>query len=516
MDDHWFVIQEIGSNMMNRLPLFVCTFFVFSVPALALELPAIFSDHMVLQRNMPVPVWGTSEPGQSITVTFGEVEAATVAGENGVWRVDLPAMEANADPVVLSVVAGDGKDEVSKRFKNVLVGEVWHCSGQSNMRWKVMNAAGAEAEIAAADYPLIRHFSNPMVSKAEPQFSTGGQWQVASPETIGGFSAVGFYFGRALFESQGVPIGLYQTAWGGASAEAYTSRQSLESSPVTAGVVLEYDEKLAAASHDKPVKKQHIPAALWNGMIHPVAPFAHRGVIWYQGENNANRGVPLEYRTLLPMMIEDWRELWSQPGEARDFPFLIVQLASFRKHPAQPPAYDDWAELRDSQAAVAAATKNTWATTAIDLGDANDIHPRNKQDVGRRFARLAERYVYGNKSVVPVGPQMYAIGYDSTEPGVATVRWNFAEGLTTTDDQPPRGFAIRRNPESNWVWANAEIEPRKRDTVRLTHPEGFDGPFEIRYAFSVNPADGPQGINLVNAEGLPAMPFRTDPVPTLD
>ncbi|MEM9417426.1 MAG: sialate O-acetylesterase [Planctomycetota bacterium] len=480
-----------------------------------MELPAIFSDNMVLQRDMPVPVWGKAKKGQTIVVEFGDVKAKTTVDKQGTWRVDLPAMPANKQPEVLTVRVGERLGGKTKRYEDVLVGEVWHCSGQSNMRWKVMNAAEAEAEIAAADYPLIRHFSSPLVSKHEPQFSSGGQWRVTSPETISEFSAVGYYFGRQLFESLDVPIGLYQTAWGGASAEAYTSLASLESSPLTAPAVAEYKEKLRQIVR-KPLRKNSTPAAIWHGMIHTVAPFAHRGVIWYQGENNANRGLGVEYRKLLPMLIEDWRGLWAQPGEARDFPFLIVQLASFKQPPTQPPAHDDWAELRDSQAAVARDTKNTWITTAIDLGEATDIHPKNKQDVGRRFARLAEYFVYENTDVVPFGPTMRQASNTIEPSTVAAVVWDLAEGLTTTDGKPPRGFAMRRQgTDEPWVWAEASFADHPH-IVKLTHPEGVHGPFDIRYAYSQNPQDGPQGVNLVNGNGLPAMPFRTDPVPALD
>lgn len=477
--------------------------------ARALELPAVFAHHMVLQRDMPVPVWGKAAPEAKVTVVFHNAQAHTQADAEGAWRVDLPAMAASAEPRDLHVIEQIEDGVETQVFADILVGDVWHCSGQSNMGWTVSRSNDAEAEIAAADYPLIRHFTVPRTDSDTPQFTSGGSWQAVSPDTIGAFSAVGYYFGRKIHQSQDVPIGLVATPWGGASAEAFTSMPTLLADPFTALHI----EAMAARSPDDPkFRKQHTPAAIYHGMIHPVAPFAHRGVLWYQGESNANYDRAVAYRDLLPRMIEDWRELWDQPGEHRDTPFLIVQLANFKQPTEQPPATNNWGELRDSQAHVAAAVPNTYLAAAIDIGDAKDIHPKNKQDVGLRLARLAEHHVYGDEDVVPVGPTMYAVGYDSTEPGVATIRWNQAAGLTTTDSQPPRGFAIRTDAQSPWVWAKAEIDPRK-PTVRLTHPEGLNAPFQIRYAYGINPAEGPQGINLVNGEGLPAMPFRTDPMP---
>ncbi|MEM7625610.1 MAG: hypothetical protein AAF333_08280 [Planctomycetota bacterium] len=674
------------------------------VAAAALELPAVFSDGMVLQRGMPVPVWGKAEPGQRIQVALSAPPGGIVNGTadaNGDWRVELPAMPASAEPIAMRVEVAEevALDEIDTHevkqvwVKDVLVGDVWHCSGQSNMSWSVLRSDNAEQEIAAADSPAIRLFRVPNTEADAPRFSSGGRWLPATPEHVGGFSAVAYYFGRRLHASQGVPIGLIVTSWGGASAEAYTSTESQASNPDTDNELLAYRAELARlrdradnpvdvsrlperhadpgptpasaayvepgfddsdwaavelpntfertalgdidggvwfrktvtlpegwrgqalklslgpiddfdrtfvngtavgavgpetpqfwayprvydvpaeavndetltiavrvfdhlgdggfvgtggqmsvtkAQGDAPVvslagpwrawadqpmspeglrsahrvrQPQHTPAALWHGMIHPVAPYAHRGVTWYQGESNAGRGV--EYRVLLPLMIEDWRQLWNQPGEHRDTPFLIVQLANFEQPAEQPPVTDGWGELRDSQAAVAAHVSNAHIATAIDIGQADDIHPTNKQDVGLRLARLAERHVYEDASVVPVGPTMLAVS-NTTEPSSsAIVFWEHAEVLKTNDGQPPRGFAMRpMDGEQPWVWAEAAIsQDGLLKVVRLEHPEGLQGPFEVRYAYGINPTDGPQGINLVNGEGLPAMPFRTDVVP---
>lgn len=486
------------------------------VPLHALELPEIFSDHMVLQRDMPVPVWGKAEPGETVVVEIGGQSATVKVGETGLWRVDLPALSASNTPQILHISAMPTLEKSldSTRvpdpvptviFQDVLVGDVWHCSGQSNMQWTVQRSNDAAAEIAAADFPLIRHFTQPRQASDTPMFTNGGAWRVVSPDTIAGFSAVGYYFGRKLHQSQGVPIGLMATSWGGSAAEAFTSIPTLENNPVTAPYVEQFAAREANQKKDK-----HTPGMIYHGLIHPVAPFAHRGVIWYQGETNASRGPA--YRTTLPLMIEDWRTLWNQPGDHRDTPFLIVQLANYKQPTEQPPATDNWGELRDSQAAVAASVKGAYIMTAIDLGEADDIHPTNKQDVGLRLARLAEHHVYGDVSVVPVGPTVHSVGPDiGDDSALILVSWTHAEGLTTVDGQPPRGFAIRKIGTDEWVWAEAEIF---EESVVLRHPQGIGGNFEVRYAYGINPADGPQGINLVNGQGLPAMPFRTDPVPT--
>lgn len=682
---------------------------VFAAGAAALELPAVFSDGMVLQRDMPVAVWGKAEPGRSVAVSLGLHEAHGIAGADGRWRVDLPALNASAEPRQLLVVEGPFVDSsgggppphhVELKIHDVLVGDVWHCSGQSNMSWTVANSNDAETEIAAADFPNVRLFRVPNTAAETPQFSSGGAWLRATPEHVENFSAVAYFFGRKLNASQGVPIGLVVTSWGGASAEAYTSIDSQENNPIIDDELIAYRDELkrirerggpavdpsqlperqvdpglteASAAYlrpgfddaqwaqvdlpamiestelgnidggvwfrktvtipeawggrplvlglgpvddfdqtfvngqpvggigpddprayarprlypvpadlvestsvtvavrvfdhfgnggfsgsaqamtlslavdadntgaalvslagawrafaDQPMspdglraavkgrQPQHTPAALLNGMIHPVAPLAHRGVLWYQGETNAWRGPA--YRTLLPTMIEDWRTLWGQPGDHRDTPFLIVQLANYQEPTPQPPAADGWGELRDSQTAVAASVNNAYVMTAIDIGQADDIHPRNKQDVGLRLARLAEHYVYGDASVVPVGPTMLEVSNTIELSSGAIVFWEHAKVLKTIDGQPPRGFAMRPiDGEQPWVWAEAAIrEDAVATVVRLEHPEGLKGPFEIRYAYGINPADGPQGINLVNGEGLPAMPFRTDPVPQPD
>ncbi|MEM1028378.1 MAG: sialate O-acetylesterase [Planctomycetota bacterium] len=476
--------------------------------ARALELPAVFADHMVLQRDMPVPVWGKAEPGTLVSVAFGSLQVETVTDDAGKWRVDLPAMPASAKPRLMTVTGWRQENPPAPiTIADILVGDVWHCSGQSNMEWSVERSNDAAAEIAAADYPLIRHFTVPRTGADSPRFTSEGTWKITAPDTIAKFSAVGYAFGRSIHLSQDVPIGLIGTAWGAASAEAFTSMHTLLADPFTAKHV----NAMNARPQDARFRQQTTPAAIFHGMIHPVAPFAHRGVIWYQGEGNAGRAVA--YRDLLPRMIEDWRALWDQPGEHRDTPFLIVQLAHFKQPHDQPPAYDGWGELRDSQARVAATVPNVYLATAIDIGDADDIHPGNKQDVGRRLARLADHHVYGDESVVPVGPTMLEVSNTLEPSSRSLVMWDNSKGLTTSDGQPPRGFAIRPlGSKQAWVWASAKIRHDLAPVVVLEHPDGVLGPFEVRYAYGINPTDGPQGINLVNGEGLPAMPFRTDPV----
>ncbi|MEM6458154.1 MAG: sialate O-acetylesterase [Planctomycetota bacterium] len=473
----------------------LCVVSCVGTAAHGLELPAVFGDHMVLQRGMPVPVWGRSEPGEVVTVSHRGQTVAAVADDRGAWRVDLPAMSADARGAALRVRgAADG---VEVTFRDVVVGEVWHASGQSNMEWPVDRSDGHETASASADLPGVRFFRHPKRASPEPRFSAGGRWVVSTPDTAGSFSAVGFYFARRVHRALGVPVGVIDTSWSAAAAEAFTPRQSLASDPLTRT----YLERFVP----DPEQPQLTPAGLWNGLIHPIAPYAHRGVVWYQGEANVDRATA--YRSLLPQMIADWRSLWDQAGGGRDFPFLIVQLASFRTPSADPPARDPWAELRDAQAHAAAVTPRAWLTPAVDVGDADDIHPRNKLAVGRRLARLALHHVYGNASVVPVGPTLLALDQDA-ESGAVSVRYRHAGGITTADGRPPRGFTLRpRGGDGPWVRAEAALVG---PGVRLTDPAGRRGPFEVRYAYDRNPMDGPHAINLINAAGLPAVPFRTD------
>jgi sialate O-acetylesterase len=499
---------------------FVAALLLLTAHAAALEMPAIFSDDMVLQRDLPVPVWGQAEPGRHISVGFADGERIdTRADEAGHWRVELPPMPANAEGAILAVFSreqpptepyrdGEGKIHLLE-FKNVLVGEVWQCSGQSNMAWRVRQSANPEAEIAAADHPRIRMFTMARNASPEPQFAGEGRWQVCSPETVGEFSAVGYYFGRTLQQELDVPIGLVVTPWGGAAAEAFTSLESLNDLPAGRDFIHAYEaeRKKTVPEGEEPSRRlrpNQRPGQLFNGLIRPAAPFAQRGVIWYQGESNTGRAEG--YDALMKTLIDDWRDLWDQPGDARTFPFLTVQLANFHDPVAQPGDHG-WARLRDAQLTTAHTHPQTYLATAVDIGEADDIHPKNKQEVGRRLALIALRQVYGDDSIVDQGPLLESAepaGGDA--PRTMRLSFTYAEGLQTKDGQAPRGFAVKAPDGEAWQWAeSAAIDGPQ---VLVTAPEGIEAPFEVRYGWAVNPTDGPHGINLVNGAGLPMFPFE--------
>jgi sialate O-acetylesterase len=494
------------------------------------KLPAVLSDSMVLQQGQPVPVWGWADKGEQVTVVFGDQTHVATAGDDGKWSVKLRPLTASDKPAELKV---SGKNKLA--LKDILVGEVWVCSGQSNMEFVVNSAKESKKEIAAADFPTIRLFTVPKTIKLEPQSDTKGNWAACSPKTVGSFSAVGYFFGRELNQKLKVPVGLIHTSWGGTPAEAWTREEDFKKDEALAPIpdgykrtaqtyearkanyeksLAKYKEqeaelKEAAKKAGKPApqpprapgapdKDPNRPSVLWNGMIAPIVPYAAKGAIWYQGESNAGRAY--QYRKLLPTMIDGWRDAW---GDA-DYKFLIVQLANFQA-PAKTPGDDDWAELREAQT-MTAALKNNGQALAIDLADADnpsDIHPHNKQDVGKRLALVALGKYYGKKDVVYAGPT-YSEHKVAGDKVVITL--DSAAGLKTMgheDGGKVTGFQIA-GADKKWVWADAVIDGK---TVVVSSPEVKE-PKAVRYAWSHNP----QG-NLYNAAGLPAAPFRTDDWP---
>ncbi|MDB5296171.1 MAG: hypothetical protein JWO31_2154 [Phycisphaerales bacterium] len=512
----------------------------FAAPARAdVKLPAILSDSMVLQQKEPVPVWGWADKGEAVTVTFAGQTLKTTAGDDGKWMVKLAPLTASDKPAELTVA---GKNTVA--LKDILVGEVWVCSGQSNMEFVVKSAKDSEKEIAAANYPTLRLFTVPKSIKPEPQSDTKGNWQACSPKTVGSFSAVGYFFGRDLQGGLKVPVGLIHTSWGGTPAEAWTPIETLQKDPALAASVTRYENsvktyaarkanyekalakyketaeelKAAAKKEGKPAptppkapndpdKDPNRPAVLYNGMIAPILPFAVAGSTWYQGESNA--GQAYQYRTLLPAMIQSWREKF---GDASD-KFLIVSLANFQK-PADKPGDDDWAELREAQAMTAEMPNNGLAV-AIDLADRDkpeDIHPHNKQDVGHRLALVALGKYYGQKDVAYAGPTYEGM---RSANGKVTVSFKHADGLNAKDrDGKPldakadagevTGFQVA-GADKKWAWAKAKVVAN--DSVVVWSDEVKE-PTAVRYAWSHNPA-----ASLYNKAGLPAVPFRTDDWP---
>ncbi|MBM4018526.1 MAG: sialate O-acetylesterase [Planctomycetes bacterium] len=487
------------------------------------RLPAVIGQNMVLQADIQAPIWGWADPGEKVAVTLGGRKAEAVADSAGKWQVRLAAMKASAEPQELSVA---GKNTL--KLANILVGEVWICSGQSNMAFAVRGAINGQQEIADAKYPKIRLFKVANVTAGEPAADVKGQWVECSPETAGDFSAVGYFFGRELAKALGVPVGLVHTNWGGTPAEAWTSRQGFEANPDLKPILDRFQESLAnypkaladweknkekriadwkaAAAKAKAEGKQpprqpqppadprtspHAPSSLYNGMIAPLIPLGIRGAIWYQGESNAGR--PYEYRKLFPAMIQDWRNHWGQG----DFAFLFVQLANFMARKDEP-AESNWAALREAQT-MTLALPRTGMACIIDVGEANDIHPKNKQDVGRRLALAALAGTYG-KDVVYSGPM-----YESMKVEGDKVRLAFRHiggGLAAKGDKLT-GFAVAGK-DRKFAWADARIEGNTVVVSAKDVPE----PVAVRYAWADNPDS-----SLYNKADLPAVPFRTDDWP---
>ena len=494
----------------------------------AVTLASPFTDHAVLQQGIPVPIWGKAAPGEAITVTFGAQTLSTKAGSDGRWRVNLSPLTASSSPASL-VVAGQN----TVTLTDILVGEVWLCSGQSNMAFFVKWAANAKTEIAAARHPLIRHFGVAKASSLKPLDTLKGAWEVCSPTTVGDFSAVAYYYARELQQTLNVPIGLLNSSYGGTPVESWMSEAALNSNPAFKPVfdriakttaewpdtVAKYRadtdawikaESAAKASGQKfetpkprqPVGPGHpyMPMLEYNAMLRPLVPYALRGAIWYQGEANVSRAS--EYHALFAALINQWRQEWAQG----DFPFYFVQLANYQSDTRDPQG-TSWPALREAQAQTLALPR-TGMAVAIDIGELTDIHPRNKQDVGRRLARLALRRTYNDQSVIDSGPTFDRIELNAGGPGHIRIHFtHVAKGLRNTNGTAPAsvlGFEIA-GADKKFQPAETRID-NGADTVLVAVPVDLTAPVFVRYAFRNSPQN-----TLANSEGLPAAPFRTDP-----
>lgn len=640
---------------MKPLLLHVSAAFVLSVSLCSADGPflsPVFTDHMVLQRDQKDAVWGWAKPGDKVSVSLAGQSAEAVAGADGKWQVMLPPLPAGG-PHTMTVT---GPEKVT--LNDILIGDVWICSGQSNMEWVVANSNDAQAEIAAANHPQIRSITLPHVTAAQPQTTfTSDGWQVCSPQTVGGFTAVGYYFGRKLHEELKVPVGLIHTSWGGTIAEAWASKEGLEpigdfnaamaaleaqagaagadpqadwfakhdagmkegwsgeafndaawttieqplqwtGSPVAelanldgvvwfrrpialsqdflgkgavlqlgaiddddtvwfngrqvgsgegwnkarsykipadliklgknviairvvdhsggGGMVGPADQmKLAFDTAFLPLRGKwrykvgadfaknppfprraggnpNVPTVLYNAMVSPLLPYGIKGAIWYQGESNAGRAQ--QYRKVLPALIGDWRKRFGQG----DFPFYIVQLANFTPRRTEP-GESDWAELREAQAMTGKNVPNSGIAVTIDIGDAADIHPRNKQDVGKRLALQALKKTYG-KDLVAAGPEFKSA---TVEGGAIRLGFDSVGGGLVAKDGALKGFAIAGE-DKKFVWAEAKIDG---ETVVVSSPQ-VAKPVAVRYGWENNP-----DATLFNKEGLPAGPFRSDDWP---
>lgn len=444
---------------------------------------AVFGDHMVLQRQKPVLIWGRAEVGEVVTVKLAGRKAQATAEADGLWRVELPALDAGG-PHTLTI---RGKNTL--KFKDVLIGEVWLCSGQSNMEWPVLRTVDAKREIATARDRKIRHLKIPHRAAGAPVEDVEAAWEVCSPATVGRFTGCGYYMARALREALRVPIGLINASWGGTRIEPWIPPEGLATVPALADVA----KQVQAAAGSKPRNHQQ-PVVLYNGMVHAFVGFPLRGAIWYQGESNHRDGSL--YTEKKKALIGGWRALWNQG----DFPFYFVQIAPFgygREDPGILPTF--W----EAQAAVLDVVPNTGMVVTSDIATLNDIHPPNKQDVGKRLALLALRRTYG-KDVVDSGPTLRTFEADG-----ATLRVAFENadgGLRTRDKKPLSHFEIA-GASTGFVPADARIDG---DTVVLS-AKGVPRPLAMRFAWHKLAQP-----NLVNAAGLPACAFRAGEIPRPD
>ena len=472
-------------SVLSSFLIVVALLVVVASPAAWAEvrLHRLFSDHMVLQQQQPVRVFGWASPGEKVTVKLGAVEGQTTAGKDGFFLVQLPPQKAGG-PFGLIV---EGKDS-RVALQDVMVGEVWVCSGQSNMQWPVSRSANAQQVIANSKNDMLRLFTVERRPSDTPETDVrGGPWQLCGPKTVPGFSAVAYHFGKQLQEKLGVAVGLISSNYGGTPAEAWTSREALAAHPK-----LKYYLDRPRNPRDK-----DRPYGLFNAMIHPLLKFPIRGAIWYQGESNAqNFQRAEEYYTLFPVMIQDWRRRWG----LGDFPFLFVQLAPFRAKTSQP-THVPWAVLRDAQLHTMKTVPNTAMAVIVDVGDERDIHPRQKGPVGRRLALAALALAYG-KDLVYSGP-IYKCHRKKGDRIV--IEFDFVGSGLVARGGPLTGFTIC-GPDRKFVNAQAKIEGK---TVVVWSPKVSD-PVAVRYGW----ANYPLG-NLWNREGLPASPFRTDQFPVV-
>ncbi len=494
-------------NPKLLLSLVACSFLMPAVCGAEISVPNIFSDHMVLQRGQQNKVWGKANPGESVSVSIAQQSKNTTADASGLWSVLIEPLPAGGPHEL--VISGGNEITIS----DVLVGEVWICSGQSNMEWPVNRNYDADLVKAGAKTPKIRMVNFPNVGRQQPVWShENAAWMVCSPESVGNFSAVGYFFGRQLYDTLGVPIGLINNAWGGSAVDAWINRDLLEADEDYQATLNRWKEsvalrdKLAAQadlSDEDKKKLQQVearlrgnqrPANIYNGVLKSHLGYGIRGAIWYQGESNASRAY--QYRDLFPMMIANWRDEWGQGN----FPFYWVQLADFRAEKSEP-TESDWAELREAQTMTMEKLPNTGEAVIIDVGEGNDIHPRNKSIVGQRLARWALAKQYG------LDVACHSPAYQTMERQGSAIVLSFShlhEGWRPFDKKELVGFTIAG---ADKKFVNAEAEIVEGNRIRVSSNKVAD-PVAVRYAWADNPI-----CNMFDGVGLPLTPFRTDDWP---
>ncbi len=498
-------------------PLRFVVLLVLSLAAVArgdVRLNALFTDHGVLQRGKRLPVWGWAENGEQVAVEFAGQRVVTIA-QNGRWRVWLAPLAASAEPRVMRVT-GHNTVEV----QDLLVGEVWLASGQSNMAWLLKSSFNPETDIQAATQPNLRLFTVPRLKAQAPVENVKSAWSLCSPDAAREFSAVGYYFGRDLQAALGVPVGIIHTSWGGSSAEAWISENHLKADREFSRDILDpypatyrkwQEAKMAWEAAKLAAEQKGVaftqpqpglgwkPSELYHGMIAPLLPYAIAGAIWYQGESNAGRA--WQYRRLFPAMIQNWRTDFGQ----RDFPFLAVQLAPWDRNKKRTleeitaaPVESDWAELREAQNYSAQVLKNVGVAVITDVGDKDDIHPVKKEPVGARLALLARTIAYADKKIVSSGPVYRKLSVSGNK---ALLTFDHVGHGLTSKGEVVTGFAVAGE-DRKFHWGEARIETGNRVSVVSSN---VAKPVAVRYGWADYPV-----LNLGNDAGLPASPFRTD------
>jgi len=492
------------------------------------RLPAILGSNMVVQQDQPLQFWGWADPGEKITIKIGDQEVGSAVGQGTApWSVNIPPQKEGPIPDI--TVTGNN----SVTLTNVVAGDVWLCSGQSNMDLALNRATNGPAEIAAANYPQIRLFhvgpipAPPAQPGASPVPSTGpqddckGEWVICSPQTVEKFSGVGYFFGRDLQQKLNKPIGLIQSSVGGTPIEYWMDSKSLNADPnldprqgyaaeypLRMNIYQQYVTSWKKKAEDAQAANTPIPpqppapltpdqvykgfSTLYNKMIHPLISYRLKGVVWYQGETNSQRA--FQYRSLLSNMITSWRTAWGQ----NDLPFIVVQIANFDAGYLQPGA---WAELREAQALAAKEVPNCGLVVTADTGGLKgNLHPPDKQDPGKRCALSALKLAYG-QDVVSSGPTFESAQFIDAKAIVKLT--NLGSGLMTKDGAPPQGFSLAGD-DHQFYPADAAIQD---DTVVVTSAQ-VTKPVAVRYGWADNP-----NCTLYNKEELPAVPFRSDSFP---
>ncbi len=490
----------------------ICLSVIISISAFAdVKLPSIYGSHMVLQRNRPIKIRGWADPGESVTVELAGKKAIAATGPDGNWQVELPAMKAGG-PYTVSI---QGKNKL--KLDDVLIGEVWICSGQSNMEWRLYASKNGKKEVANAKFPKIRLFDVPRRPCPIPAKNINSKWLVCSPATVGPFSAVGYFFGRKLHKELNVPVGLIGSNRGGSRIEPWTPIQGFADIPRLKHIktsaenvaknyisslpeimkkidvwakenrklIAEKKEPLPLPNISSATPSPGLPTVFFNGMIKPLLPFPIRGAIWYQGEANVYDG--MLYFDKMKALISGWRKVWGQG----DFPFYYAQLAPYKRYRRKDALPMLWEAQRASL-----SIPNTGMAATIDIGNFKDIHPKNKQDIGKRLALWALANTYGKKELVFSGPMFKSMQIKGNK---AVISFDHVGGgLKTKGDKPLAEFEIAGK-DLKFVKAKAEI---KGDKVIVSSAE-IPQPVAVRYCWSNTPSP-----NLINAEELPALPFR--------